>query len=87
ALALSADCIAGSFAAISFAADDSEQEVGVRCIAVSVLGLGQPAAVSVSGPAARITDATVVEVVRALRQAAEELAVLAAERGVADSGA
>lgn len=69
-----------------FAADDSEQEVGVRCIAVSVKGIGQPAAVSVSGPAARITDATVVEVVRALREAAEELAVLAAERGVSDSG-
>lgn len=63
-----------------FAADDSEQEVGVRCIAVSVPGLGQPAAVSVSGPAARITDATVVEVVRALREAAEELARIAAER-------
>ncbi len=69
-----------------FAADDSEQEVGVRCIAVSVKGIGQPAAVSVSGPAARINDATVVEVVRALREAADELTELAAERGVADQG-
>lgn len=69
-----------------FAADDSEQEVGVRCIAVSVKGIGQPAAVSVSGPAARINDATVVEVVRALRAAAEELAVLASERGAPDQG-
>ena len=57
-----------------FAADDSEQEVGVRCIAVAVSGLGQPAAISVSGPAARITDAVVPEVVKALHAAAVELA-------------
>ena len=57
-----------------FAADDSEQEVGVRCIAVAVPGLGQPAAISVSGPAARITDAVVPEVVKALHAAAAELA-------------
>ncbi|WP_344818459.1 IclR family transcriptional regulator [Microbacterium soli] len=60
-----------------FAADDSEQEVGVRCIAVAVPGLGRPAALSVSGPAARITDARVPEVVRALTDAAAELARLA----------
>jgi IclR family acetate operon transcriptional repressor len=57
-----------------FAADDSEQEVGVRCIAVAVPGLGQPAALSVSGPAARITDARVPEVVQALTDAAAALA-------------
>lgn len=62
-----------------FAADDSEQEVGVRCIAVAVAGLGQPAAVSVSGPSARITDALVADVVAALRAAAAELARTAAE--------
>lgn len=61
-----------------FAADDSEQEVGVRCIAVAVPGLGQPAALSVSGPAARITDALVPEVVQALTDAAVELARVAA---------
>lgn len=60
-----------------FAADDSEQEVGVRCVAVTVPGLGQPAALSVSGPAARITDAVVAEVVAALQDAAEELGALA----------
>jgi IclR family acetate operon transcriptional repressor len=58
-----------------FAADDSEQEVGVRCIAVAVPGLGQPTALSVSGPAARITDAVVPDVVAALTAAATELAV------------
>jgi IclR family acetate operon transcriptional repressor len=56
-----------------FAADDSEQEVGVRCIAVSVPAMGQPTALSVSGPAARITDAVVPEVVSALTAAAAEL--------------
>lgn len=59
-----------------FAADDSEQEAGVRCIAVAVRGLGQPAALSVSGPAARITDAIVPRVVEALTAAADELQVL-----------
>jgi len=62
-----------------FAADDSEQEVGVRCVAVSVPGLGQPAAVSVSGPSARITDALVPDVVAALRAAAAELVRATAE--------
>lgn len=61
-----------------FAADDSEQEVGVRCIAVAVPGLGQPAALSVSGPAARITDSRVPEVVAALTDAAAELAGIGA---------
>lgn len=57
-----------------FAADDSEQEVGVRCIAVAVPALGQPMAISVSGPAARITDAVVPKLVEALREAAAALA-------------
>jgi len=42
--------------------------------AVAVPGLAQPAALSVSGPAARITDAVVPSVVEALRAAAAELA-------------
>ncbi|MEJ1090454.1 IclR family transcriptional regulator [Microbacterium istanbulense] len=57
-----------------FAVDDSEQEVGVRCIAVVVPGLPSPTAVSISGPAARITDAIVPEVVEALQAAAARLA-------------
>lgn len=57
-----------------FAVDDSEQEVGVRCIAVVVPGLPSPTAVSISGPAARITDAIVPEVVEALQVAAARLA-------------
>ncbi|MQA60627.1 MAG: helix-turn-helix domain-containing protein [Actinophytocola sp.] len=38
-----------------FAVDESEQEVGVRCIAVPVTGGPVPAAVSVSGPEGRLT--------------------------------
>lgn len=58
-----------------FAVDDSEQEVGVRCIAVPVPGMPEPAALSISGPAARITDGIVPEVVAALTEAAGRLAV------------
>lgn len=58
-----------------FAIDDGEQEVGVRCIAVAIPGAVPPAAVSISGPSVRITDAIVARVVPELTRAAEELAV------------
>ena len=57
-----------------FAVDDGEQEVGVRCIAVPIPGLSQPAAISISGPAARVTDAKSADLVEALRRAADRLA-------------
>ena len=38
-----------------WAEDDNEQEIGVRCIAAPVLGTGILSAISVSGPAARLT--------------------------------
>ena len=57
-----------------FAVDDSEQEIGVRCIAVEVPGMATPTAVSISGPAARITDSIVPDVVAALQSAAARLA-------------
>lgn len=56
-----------------FAVDDNEQEVGVRCIAVDVPGMPTPTAVSISGPAARITDTIVPQVVTALQDAAARL--------------
>lgn len=37
-----------------YVVDDQEQEIGVRCIAVAVPGAPTPAALSVSGPEARI---------------------------------
>lgn len=63
-----------------FAADDSEQEVGVRCIAVAVPGLDQPTAISVSGPDTRVTSTLVPSVVKALKRAADELRVAATRR-------
>lgn len=57
-----------------FAIDDGEQEVGVRCISVALPASDPPAAVSISGPAARITDDVVARAVDALTAAAAELA-------------
>lgn len=55
-----------------FAIDDGEQEVGVRCIAVAVPGTS--AAVSISGPTVRMTDAIVATAVEELSRAAQDLA-------------
>ena len=63
-----------------FAADDSEQEVGVRCIAVAAPGLDQPTAISVSGPVTRVTSAVVPSLVKSLKAAAEELRAAAMTR-------
>lgn len=57
-----------------FAIDDGEKEVGVRCIAVAIPGSHPPAAVSISGPAARVTTAASAAYVEALQQAARTLA-------------
>lgn len=38
-----------------WATDDGEQEIGVRCLALTVPGAPAPTALSISGPAARIT--------------------------------
>jgi IclR family transcriptional regulator, acetate operon repressor len=54
------------------ALDEGEMEVGVRCVAVGLPGT-TPMAVSVSGPAVRVTDALVADAVSALYAAAEEL--------------
>lgn len=56
-----------------FAIDDGEQEVGVRCIAVAIPRAVPPAALSISGPAARMTDAIVERAVEELTQAAGTL--------------
>ncbi|MGW0227989.1 IclR family transcriptional regulator [Actinopolymorpha singaporensis] len=56
-----------------YAIDDGEQEVGVRCVALTVPGTPTPTALSVSGPEARITDDVVAGAVPLLRQAASDL--------------
>jgi IclR family acetate operon transcriptional repressor len=57
-----------------FAIDDGEQEIGVRCIAVALPGTNPPAAVSISGPAARVTDAKSSAYIEALQRVARQLA-------------
>ncbi|GAA2418383.1 allantoin degradation transcriptional regulator AllR [Streptomyces glaucosporus] len=64
-----------------YAVDDNEQEIGVRCIAVPVPGAPVPTAVSVSGPAGRVTDAARDAFVPLLQEAARDLsATLAGPR-------
>ena len=55
-----------------YALDEGEMEVGVRCVAVGMPG-AIPMAVSVSGPAARMTDDLVATVVSALRAGTAQL--------------
>jgi IclR family acetate operon transcriptional repressor len=57
-----------------YALDDGEQETGVRCLAVAVPDAPTAAAVSVSGPAGRVTDAATDAFVRALHEVAGKLA-------------
>lgn len=57
-----------------YALDDEEQEIGVRCVAVPVLGAPAPAALSVSGPSGRMTSEVVAGVVPVMRRAATQFA-------------
>jgi len=65
-------------AAQGYALDDGEQEIGVRCVAVPVLGGPSSTAISVSGPEARISMEAVPRIVPLLQAAA---AALSAELG------
>jgi IclR family transcriptional regulator, acetate operon repressor len=56
-----------------FALDEGEQELGVRCVAVSVAGAPQPMALSMSGPLSRMSDEVVSRAVPVLRNAAAEI--------------
>jgi IclR family acetate operon transcriptional repressor len=58
-----------------WAQDDAEQEVGVRCVAVPVLGAPAQVAISVSGPSGRITAGRVGEIAPVLQRVAAQLAV------------
>ena len=55
-----------------YAIDEGENEVGVRCVAVGLPG-ALPVAVSVSGPAVRMTDRLIEEAASALHAAAGRL--------------
>jgi IclR family acetate operon transcriptional repressor len=58
---------------VGYALDDGEQEIGVRCVAVPVLGGPSSYAISVSGPTARMTAELVDRAVPIMRTAAKEL--------------
>ncbi len=57
-----------------YAVDDEEQEVGVRCVAVSVPAAAARVAISVSGPTARVTTDRVASIAPILERVAERLA-------------
>jgi IclR family acetate operon transcriptional repressor len=57
-----------------YALDEGEQEVGVRCIGVALPGDRLRAAVSVSAPVGRMTDALAAAAVPLLQTAAHQLA-------------
>lgn len=56
-----------------YATDEGEKEVGVRCVAVPVVGAPLRLAMSISGPAPRMTDALVERAVPVLQSAAQAL--------------
>ena len=58
--------------AAGYAVDEGEQELGVRCVAVALDG-PLPAAVSISGPTTRMTDALLDSAVPKLRSVADAL--------------
>lgn len=62
-------------AAQGYAIDEQEQELGVRCVAVAVHEAPSPIALSVSGPAPRMTSAVVDKAVPLLTEAARRLSI------------
>lgn len=64
-----------------YATDDNEQEIGVRCIAVSVPDSPTAAALSISGPAGRVTDAATDKFVPLLHEVAIDLSAALASSG------
>lgn len=64
-----------------YAVDDNEQEMGVRCLAVAVPDAPTAAAVSISGPAGRVTEAATERIVPVLQEVARELSAALADTG------
>ncbi|PBC47373.1 IclR family transcriptional regulator [Rhodococcus sp. ACPA1] len=56
-----------------YALDEGEQELGVRCFSVPVPGAPTPTAISISGPAARVTPESTDKVVPLLQRVASML--------------
>ncbi|KAF4408781.1 MULTISPECIES: IclR family transcriptional regulator [Streptomyces] len=68
--------------AAGYAVDDNEQEIGVRCLAVSVPDSPTPAAISVSGPAGRVTEEATERIVPLLQEVAADLSKALAGNGL-----
>ncbi|WP_326687173.1 MULTISPECIES: IclR family transcriptional regulator [unclassified Streptomyces] len=66
-----------------YATDDNEQEIGVRCIAVSVPDSPTAAAISISGPAGRVTDTATDKFVPLLHEVAADLSAALASSAAA----
>ena len=64
-----------------YAVDDNEQEIGVRCLAVSVPDSPTAAAISISGPAGRVTEAATEKIVPVLQEVARQLSSALAGNG------
>ena len=64
-----------------YAVDDNEQEIGVRCLAVSVPNSPTAAAISISGPAGRVTEAATDRIVPILQGIAARTVDGAREHG------
>jgi IclR family acetate operon transcriptional repressor len=64
-----------------YAIDDNEQEIGVRCLAVPVPDAPTAAAISISGPAGRVTESATERIVPVLQEIARELSEALANPG------
>lgn len=62
-----------TIASQGYAVDESEQELGVRCVAAPLTGTPAPAAVSVSGPEGRLTKEAVSRIAPAVQRVAATL--------------
>lgn len=56
-----------------YAVDDEEQELGVRCVSVPVLGIPFPAAISVSAPSSRMSAEDIPRIAPTLREVAAQI--------------
>jgi len=56
-----------------YAMDEGEQELGVRCIAVPVIGMTNPTALSISGPQTRVDRAFITKYTPSILKAAKIL--------------
>lgn len=69
--------------AAGYAVDDNEQEMGVRCLAVPVPNSPTPAAISISGPAGRVTETATERIVPILQEVARDLSEVLASTAAA----